>query len=330
VLREIDAAGKADGPLLYRLAYCERTAGDVAASEVTQERARKMLEAELPSARDLEIPFYLVNTYQNLGREADVQRVARETTGRVEGGSMPRPGSNVDMFRLGKLYADQNATGPAAEWYEKALDAGIEGASYVRWAGRYVAERSFESRDFARAAKHFTILTGAGEASGPDFDRLAVSRARIGEYEAAAEAWDKAEQMDPAEGNRARYCGKLAAMAAKLRNPPAQSRSGVRWSDVSQQDLEAILKAEAQAFRDLVGVIEGIDDPTQEEKEDMRRRINDVKGQFVMAGLEYGLRGHGLRETAFFGGYAPLILRHGAWRPRWKGDRKSAEPEAGS
>ena len=38
------------------------------------------------------------------------------------------------------------------------------------------------------------------------------------------------------------------------------------------------------------------------------------KGVFVAAALEYAVRGHGIREAAFFGGYAPLVFQRSAWK----------------
>ena len=83
LLQQIDAAGDADGPLLYRLAYCQRASSDPRSGQ-TQDRAREALEIALSSAREIEIPFYLANTYDNLGREEDARRIAAEATAGVE------------------------------------------------------------------------------------------------------------------------------------------------------------------------------------------------------------------------------------------------------
>ena len=49
LLEKIDSAGKATGPLLYRLFYCQRKAGDPKAEE-TLGRALEQLESEASSA----------------------------------------------------------------------------------------------------------------------------------------------------------------------------------------------------------------------------------------------------------------------------------------
>src|SRR5262245_42848427 len=54
VLEAIDAAGQASGPLLYRLAFCQREAGKAAEAQATEARALENLERELESAKTLE------------------------------------------------------------------------------------------------------------------------------------------------------------------------------------------------------------------------------------------------------------------------------------
>ena len=42
--------------------------------------------------------------------------------------------------------------------------------------------------------------------------------------------------------------------------------------------------------------------------------IDEARPVFLGAALEYVLRGFPIRETAFFGGYAPLIFHSDKWR----------------
>ena len=80
LLETLDAKGQAGGALLYRLAFCQRSTGDATAAAETERRAQAALESELSSSGEIEVPFYLVNTLQNNGRNADAQRIAAETT----------------------------------------------------------------------------------------------------------------------------------------------------------------------------------------------------------------------------------------------------------
>ena len=142
LLEQLTSEGPATGALLYRLSYCQRVGGAEAQSRESEAHARALLEKELPETKDLEVSFYLTNTYQNAGREDDVRRVAAEATTRVEGGAIPEPTTGDGMFQLGKLYADQGLELQAMEWYDKAVDALTGGGSrpggpYVRWASRY-------------------------------------------------------------------------------------------------------------------------------------------------------------------------------------------------
>jgi hypothetical protein len=45
----------------------------------------------------------------------------------------------------------------------------------------------------------------------------------------------------------------------------------------------------------------------------LQSKMDAVHGEFVAAALEYAVRGLSLRETAFVGGYAPLVFRASEW-----------------
>lgn len=330
LLEQLDESGAATGPLLYRLAFCQRSAGDEAASAETQQRARETLEREVTEAEDLEVPFYLVNTYQNLGQDADARRVAAEATARVERDQLPLPDSGDGMFQLGKLYADQGLEPQAAEWYAKAVDAltegGRAGGSYVRRASRYVAERAFRQQEFATAQRYYTSLIGAGEGTAADFDRLAICSARAGMYEEAAQAWKQAELAKPVDANRSRYGARLATMAAKLDAVPDGAPSGKAWTELTKEELESLMKEQADQVKAILAEVEQAGQVEKETRQQYRDQLREIRAVFVPAALEYVLRGHSIRQTAFFGGYAPLILNRKAWRlPRPETTTEEAE-----
>lgn len=319
LLEQLDAAGAATGPLLYRLAYCQRMAGAHGAGVETERRAREALEAELDSASDLEVPFYLVNVYENEGRRDDARRIAAETTTRLEAGDLARPETGAAMFRLGKLYEDQALEAQAGEWYSRAIEAltanGGPGGPYVRRASRYVAERAFRRQDFATAERFFTALVDAGGATAVDLDRLAVSRARVGMYAEAARAWRQLIALEPADANRARYGARLSEMAAAIEEPPATAPSGAPWTELTRQELETLLKEQAGRVAAIFAEAEEEPEIDRKKRREYRRRLNALRPVFTFAALEYTLRGYGIRQTAFFGGYAPLILKRSAWKP---------------
>jgi tetratricopeptide (TPR) repeat protein len=318
LLVEIDTAGAATGPLLYRLAFCQRTAGESAASQQTQARAREALERELATTRDLEVPFYLANTYQNLGLPAELRRVAEQAVGRVERGELPQPADGLSQFRLGKLYADIGREAEATRWYSAALrgldPAGSAHASYVRWASRYLADGAARRSDWPAVAEHLGRVAEAPDVTVAELDRLAVACVRTGRFAQAEAAWRRAERLDPAEGDRARYAWRLARMAAELRELPAVAPSGRPWSELSKSDLETLLTEQAQAVRSALGESEATAEP--ERRTELQSRIDAARPVFVAAALEYTARGHGIRETAFMGGYAPLIFHANEWQLR--------------
>ncbi len=322
LLERIDAAGQASGALLYRLAYCQRIAGDGARAGETERRALESLERESVSTSDLEVPFYLANAYRNAGRAADAQRVAAEATARVERGEIPRPQSGAERFQLGKLYADQERADLAAEWYGKAVDL-LTGdpsgeRSYVRWASRFLAERAFRAGDYSAAARFFGLLFDEGEGNAADLEKLAVSRARTGQYAEAAAAWARAGLENPTAADHYRYSSRLAALAAELPAFPRTAPVGKPWSELTREELEVVMKEESDRAKGILADAREVERENQAARAEFKARLSAPKAAFVGAALEYALRGYGIRETAFLGGYAPLILKPTAWHVRGK------------
>jgi len=162
-LLALDAKGALDGPLLYRLFYCARVAGDEPAAQAALDRARKTLEKANENPAALEIPFYLANTYANIGREADAHKIAASATGRVESGAWKAPTTGIGLFQLAKLYQDQGRADKAVPLYEKAIAQfdGTEGRyeNNTRWALRYIGDDAASRADFAAAERAYTRLT---------------------------------------------------------------------------------------------------------------------------------------------------------------------------
>ena len=331
LLEQLAADGQATGPLLYRLAYCQRTAGQAAAAAATERSAVESLERELSVTDDIEVPFYLVNAYQNSGRDEDAKRVAAESAERIEQGHLRRPSDGDGLFQTGKLYADAGTDDKAAEWYAKAVEAltaeGQGSGSYVRRASRFLAERAFRLKDYDAAQRHYTTLTGAGEGGGAEFDRLAVSRARSGLYEGAAEAWRQAGRLGGANADRSRYCARLSTMAAQLGSLPASSPDDRAWTALPQEALESLMTERAGQVRQIQQEAQAVEKLTQEKRLAYREQLREHRAVLVAAALEYALRGQSIRQAAFFGGYAPLILKQSAWRvaPREENDAEQGE-----
>ncbi len=316
LLEQIDARGEADGPLLYRLAFCQRKAGDPRSAK-TQERAREALENALSSATDLATPFYLANTYNNIGREEDARRIAAEATAGVEQGDLTSPATGSQMFQLGKLYADQQLGEQAAKWYAKAVETltgeGEGNGAYVRRASRFLAERAFRARDFESAQKYYGLMTDGGVGEQVDFDRLAVAQVHLGRYRAAAAAWKQAELALPGRGDRARYCNRLARMASRLDALPQQAPSGEAWGQLGKDELQTLMSETAdQAKKTGAEVTEGAP-LSDDDRARLRAQFAELQPVFLAAALEYAVRGYSIREAAFFGGYAPMIFHAKHW-----------------
>jgi hypothetical protein len=360
LLEELDGEGLADGPLLYRLYYCRNHLKAPGARQ-TQERALVQLESELSEATDLETPFYLANVYRNVGRLTDMRRVASEATGRVESGDLPRPESAVGMFQLGKLYADQDDEESATEWYSGAIDGLVmddrtQMPAYAAWAARYLADRAEARGDHEAAAEYHSLLSSDGSASGRDLEKAAVGAVRAGAYGRAAAAWRSAAALSPAQADRSRYCARLAEAAGQIGGLPELSPDGRPWKELSQEDLGAILSEKAGIIRNAFTEAHRIDMLMREltatatesfgssgavrkmqrsfEKvwsemiPDHQLTVDGAREYFVAASLEFAIRRYGLRETAFFGGYASLIFGNEEWDIAKRLDVNAAREDA--
>jgi tetratricopeptide (TPR) repeat protein len=345
LLEDLDAAGEADGTLLYRLYYCQRQLQRPEARR-TQERARLQLEKEVEDSPDLEVPFYLANAYRNIGRLTDMRRVATAAIARMENGELQEPSSGVEMFRLGKLYADLDRENEAAEWYGRAVDLLADQKTdsappYAIWAARYLAERAAARGELESAAKYQALLPLDG-LEAAELDSLAVASCRAGLFERAREAWLRAERLMPTDANRYRYGRHLASMALSLGGLPDRTADGRAWSELSKEDLQSLITEAVQEVRqtattandiyrlmlELITIAAGeLDDKVLVNKLDgqlemillgmferMQQEMDSVKPQFVAACLEFTIKNYGIRETSFFGGFAPLVFHENQWR----------------
>jgi hypothetical protein len=325
LLEEIDAEGGASGALLYRLHYCQRANGDDGA-EATLERAREQLETELPTSEGLEVPFYLVNAYQNLSRPDDANRVAAETTAAIDSGEAPEPENPLEMFRLGKLYADQGRAEPATRWYESAV-AGFSAVDetsgpYVLWSSRYLAEPAFRRGDHEATALYYGMIAEAGEASAVDLDRLATAQYRLARYAEAGESWRLAALVEKNDPDRMRYCSSLALLVSNLSQLPTESPDGRAWDAFGKDELREFMIEQATRAKLAIDEANAPESLPNERKEELRLEVREAKPLFVAASVEYALKGYGIREAAFFGGFSPMVFHKSRWRMGTRSGRK--------
>jgi len=327
-LESLDHAGLLDGPLLYRLYFCQLAAGRDDEAAGTLERARLALESELASAGTLDVPFYLANAYANLGRAEDARSVAKGATAKIESGASTTPETGIGLFQVGKLYQDQGREAEAIAYYNRAVAAlDLKDGRYVgnaRWALRYVGNAAVARDDYAASEAAFEKLAAIGEAKAADWTTLGIARARGGKFLPAAEAWKAAVKLDPANADDARYAARLAETAAILAPLPATAPSGAAFRALGQADLEAVLKergevvrtVQARAAEEMKPGFEG--GPPRALPPDLRRSLEQelrtARGQFVAAGLEYAMRRLPIRETAFHEGYAVRIFQDSEWQ----------------
>jgi len=344
-LRQLDDARALDGPLLYRLFFCESATGHEDYAKKALDRARTELEKTIPAARTLEESFYLANTYANLGKSEDARKAASDATAQIESGRAESPKTAIGFFQLGKLYQDQGRQTEASTAYAKALDGfDLKDGRYggnARWALRYLGSGSYARGDFAASESSFARLTALGGADPSDWESLAASRVRLGQYAKASEAWRSLVKLDPANADDPRYSARLADTAVTLSPLPAAATGGAAFSAMSRTDLEAFLKARAEAVTAAQGrataalAAEGDDvskpPPDPKLSQELARTLRETRGQFVAACLEYAIRRYGIRETAFREGYAVLIFQDRAWElPEGFAQEAGGKPAGGS
>ena len=318
LLEQLVQAGNDDGKTLYRLYYCERSAGD-AGQRTTLEKARAALEREAPNAEGFEVGFYLANAYANLGQEASLPEVAARTTARFEAGAIAAPTTAMEQFRLGKLYADQRRDEPAGEWYSKAVDGFLAeqggNKAYLEWALRWIARRAIEVERFEEAANRYAQLSEHGRPTLDDWDRWGLSSLMIGRFEDSEKAWQKATRLDAANADRYRYGAALAKLASKAGDLPISPDGERSWEELSREELENLMRARTQAVKDLRAESEAIEKLTPVQRNEFGTKMLAERPAFVAAAIEYTRRGLNLREAAFFGGFAPMVFHDREWRP---------------
>lgn len=321
-LESLDAQGKLNGPLLYRLFFCRRVARDQPGAEDALDRARKALERENPKAKTLEVPFYLANTYQNMGRPKDAAAVAKAATDKVASGAIRVPKTGIATFRLAKLEQDQDRKDDAVKTYERAIALfEKEGGSAerfegnLRWALRYVGNVAFSREDYAGAEKALARLTELRDASASDWSALGAARARQRHWADAATAWMRANKLDPAHGDDAHYSGRLAQTAAAIEPVADAAPDGTRFKAMPRTQLEGFLRSEAEAARAARAAALKAAPLDPKARANNVAKLLAIRRLFVGAGLEYALRGFPIRETAFHDGYAPLIFQDAEWTP---------------
>jgi tetratricopeptide (TPR) repeat protein len=210
---------------------------------------------------------------------------------------------------------------PAGEWYRKALRKFEKEPerypSYIAWARRYLGDTALRGKDYAAAEASYTALLQVVDATPSDLDRLGSIRALLKRYGGAAEAWREAEKLDPARGDRYRYCWRVARMAESLGSLPETSPSGESFRDLGREALETLMKEQAQVVKDaraeLAAAAESKESPPPERLAQLQAAADAARPLFTAAALEYAVRELPIRETAFFGGYAPLIFHQDQW-----------------
>jgi tetratricopeptide (TPR) repeat protein len=318
-LKALDAEGKADGALLYRLSYCAGAAGDEQERAKALERSVAALEKETQAGGTVESWFYLSNAYQNLGRAADSAKIAAEATARFEAAKGKQPEGGLDLFRLAKLYADQGKNDRASETYRRAIEAlkpeTDRYPAYVRWARRFLGDAALRSADWQAAASEYASIVALPSPAPGDWSRLAAARVRLGRWQEAADAWHQAELLVPGGGDDARYSRQLALSAASLGTVPVLTPDGRTWDKPSQEELERLMIEQAKIVGE--GRSSGPDRAATAAAgtppPDPAARLKEAHAIFVAAGVEYAARGLPIRETAFTNGFAPLLFHPEQW-----------------
>ncbi len=314
LFESLDADGLIDGPGLYRLSYCRRVTGDPAGEQDARVRALDRLEAENAEPVSLEIPFYLANALRNAGRANEAETVAREAVKRYEAGRFPEPEDGIRWFRLAKLYQDQGRSSIAVKYYRRSLSAFAdddrEYPANIVWARRYIGDVAYAAGDFDSALIEFAAITSTDPAISQDLDRYASTAIRLERYQEASTAWRRVHKRDPTNDG-ANYRWRLAAQAAELPGIAKSDEKGRPWSELSKDDLELQLSSRVESAK---AILTAVKTGERTDKDTATAELIQLQSRFIGAALNYAIRQYPLRETAFFGGYAPYIFHANRWQ----------------
>ena len=310
----LDADGLIDGPGLYRLSYCRRVTGDRAGEQDARVRALDRLEAENAEPVTLEIPFYLANALRNAGRANEAETVARVAVERYEAGGFPEPDDGITWFRLAKLYQDQNRAPLAAQYYRRSLTAFADDdrayPANIVWARRFLGDVAYAAGDFETALTEFAAITVAEPAISQDLDRYASTAVRLERYAEASAAWRRVQKLDPTDDG-ANYRWRLAAQASELADIAKSDEQGRPWMELSKEDLELRMSDRVESAKT---VLKAVETGERTDREVASAELQQLQSRFLGAALNYAIRRYPLRETAFFGGYAPFIFHASRWQ----------------
>jgi hypothetical protein len=185
----------------------------------------------------------------------------------------------------------------------------------MRWAWRYLGDRALTRMDWESAAKAYSEVVAMPEPVAADCHRLAIAQVRSGHWQEAADAWRRAEQLDTAGGDDARYARQLALQAAGIGSLPSLAPDGRTWDRLSQEELETLMIEKAKVAREANPTpAEGAESSTAAAPApELPARLREAHRLFVAAGIEFAARGLPIRETAFQKGFAPLVFHPEQW-----------------
>ena len=333
LLERLAAAGAADGPLLYRLAYTQRLAADPVADE-TQRRAIERLEQEAAAGADLETDFYLFSALRNVARLSEAKEVGARAVARLEAGELEPPPTGEGAFWVGRLYDELERDEEAARWYERSIEtfrtAGVRDHVYRTMALRALVTRALAAGDTERAGLLLGELGPEADLPFAQLEQLAEQLGRSRSYQAAREVWRTIERRYPGQAGHARYMWSLSGAAVSQGGLPEQSPSGKRWAEMSREELAAGLSELVQAVRDAQAEWLAAEQATPELRAALEARIEAARAPFTAAAFEFGQRRYGIREAAFTGGYAPMVFHDAAWQLPERPEADESEPAAGA
>ena len=196
--------------------------------------------------KGLEVPFYLVNAYQNLSRpETRTASRPRRPPGSTSGEN-PEPENPLEMFPARQaLRRSGTRDEPAPPAGTRAPGAGFPrsiatSGPYVTVASRYLAEPAFRRGDHEATARYYGVIAEAGEASAVDLDRLATAQYRLATTPRPAESWRLAAdgREERSQGNRCALLLEPGLLAANVgATARDESPDGRPWDALGKDEL---------------------------------------------------------------------------------------------
>jgi tetratricopeptide (TPR) repeat protein len=331
------------GSLLYMLAFCyDNVRHDPEAARQGYDAAQKKLEAETAAPKpELESFFYLSNHLLNRHDNENSKRIALDALARIADHKLKVGKDGVSQFRAGKLHTDAGKDAEALEYYRRAIAAFKKDKSpppaYLERSLEPVLRADTAKGDPKTLSEEWEKLLALNPNVADGQWNLAQTSLQAGRYAVARDAFKKAQAQGGDRSQEAYYAERLSDGAQTLVTSgftiPTKDTDGKEIRSLSNDDLQERIKERGKTAAELLAreVKREEFDVFPPANAKARARVlpgaklmtefGEARKPVVALTIELVRRGLPLQESAFTGGYAPLIIQN--WVDLWRSNHRA-------